>query len=77
MNGDIIRCKKYVGGNFVDYCIENGFVEFKNGEFGLNRKQGYYQSLKNFLEYDYELEVTGNVWEDSDLLNDSENTKSN
>ena len=77
MNGDIIRCKKYVGGNFVDYCIENGFVEFKDGEFGLHRKQGYYQSLKKILEYDYEIEVTGNVWEDSDLLNDSENTKSN
>lgn len=44
--GDIVRCKKYIGGNFVDYCIETGFVEFKDGEFGLHRKQGYYQSLK-------------------------------
>lgn len=66
--GDIIRCKKYVEGNFVDYCIENGFVEFKDGEFGLHRKQGYYQSLKKFLEYDYELEVIGNIYENSELL---------
>lgn len=66
--GDIVRCKKYIGGNFVDYCIEKGFVEFKDGEFGLHRKQGYYQSLKKFLEYDYELEVIGNIYDNPELL---------
>ena len=66
--GDTIKCKKHIGGNFVDYCMENGFVEFKDGEFGLHRKQGYYQSLKKFLEYDYELEVTGNIYDNPELL---------
>lgn len=66
--GDIVRCKKYIGGNFVDYCIEKGFVEFKDGEFGLYRKQGYYQSLKKFLEYDYELEVIGNIYDNPESL---------
>ena len=65
---DTIKCKKHIGGNFVDYCMENGFVEFKDGEFGLHRKQGYYQSLKKFLEYDYELEVTGNIYDNPELL---------
>ena len=66
--GDIIKCKKYIGGNFVDYCIEKGFVEFKNGEFGVHRKQGYYQSLKKFIEYDYELEVISNIYDNPELL---------
>lgn len=66
--GDIIKCKKYIGGNFVDYCIEKGFVEFKNGEFGVHRKQGYYQSLKKFIEYDYELEVISNIYDNLELL---------
>ena len=35
-------------------------------------------AFKNLGDYiDYDIEVIGNVWEDSDLLNDSENTKSN
>lgn len=67
-SGDIIKCKKHIGGNFVDYCIENGFVEFKDGEFGLYRKQGYYQSLRKFIEYDYELEVIGNIYDNPELL---------
>ena len=66
--GDIIKCKKYIGGNFVDYCIEKGFVEFKDGEFGLHRKQGYYQSLRKFIEYDYELEVISNIYDNPELL---------
>lgn len=75
--GDIITCKQYIGGNFVDYRLEKGFVEFKDGEFGVHRELGYYLSIKKLLEYNYKIEVIGNVWEDSDLLNDSENTKSN
>mgnify|MGYP000259234524 CR=1 FL=1 len=66
--GDIIKCEQYIGGNFVDYCIEKGFVEFKDGEFGLHRKQGYYQSLRKFIEYDYELEVISNVYDNPELL---------
>ena len=66
--GDTIICKQWIGGNFVDYCIEKGFVEFKDGEFGLHRKQGYYKSLKKLLEYDYELEVTGDIYDNSELL---------
>lgn len=67
-NGDIIICKQWVGGNFVDYCIEIGFVEFKDGELGLHRKQGYYQSLKKFLEYGYALEVRGNIYDNPEML---------
>ena len=68
MSGDILKCKKYIGGNFVDYFIEKGFVEFKDGEFGLHRKQGYYQSLRKFIEYDYELEVISNIYDNLELL---------
>ena len=64
----IIICKQYFGGNFVDYCIEKGFVECKDGELGLHRKQGYYQSLKKFFEHDYEIEKIGNIYENSELL---------
>ncbi len=67
-NGDIITCKKYIGGNFVDYNLEKGFVEFKDGEFGVHRKQGYYQSLRKFIEYDYELEVISNIYDNPELL---------
>lgn len=66
--GDIVKCEQYIGGNFIDYCIEKGFVEFKDGEFGLHRKKGYYQSLKKFLEYDYEIEVIDNIYDNSELL---------
>ena len=34
-----------------------------------------FENLGDYIDYD--IEVIGNVWEDSDLLNDSENTKSN
>lgn len=68
MSGDIIKCEQYIGGNFVDYCIEKGFVEFKDGEFGLHRKQGYCQSLRKFIEYDYKLEVIGNIYYNQELL---------
>ena len=38
--GDIITCKQYIGGNFVDYHLGKGFVEFKDGEFGVHRERG-------------------------------------
>ena len=32
-----------------------------------------FENLGDYIDYD--IEMIGNVWEDSDLLNDSENTK--
>lgn len=65
--GDYLRCKKYIGGNFVEYCYELGYVEFIHGAFGLHRKQGFYRPFKDWLE-DYELEVIGNIYENPELL---------
>jgi uncharacterized phage protein (TIGR01671 family) len=65
--GDYLRCKKYIGGNFVDHCYESGYVEFVHGAFGLHRKQGFYRPFKDWLE-DYELEVIGNIYEHPELL---------
>lgn len=64
---DIVVCRQYIGGNFVDYYIERGFVEMNHGAFGLHRKQGYYRPFKDWLE-DYEYEVLGNVFDNSELL---------
>ena len=58
--GDILVCQKWIGGNWIDYCIERGYVEMKLGAFGLHRKQGYYRPFKDWLE-DYEFEVIGNI----------------
>ena len=66
--GDIIYCKKYIDGNWIENCIEKGYIYFNKGEFGLYRKQGYYQSLYKFKEYDYEFEVIGNIYENKNLL---------
>ena len=63
--GDIVVCSQYIGGNFIDYHIEKGFVEMKHGAFGLHREQGYYRAFKDWLE-DYEYEVIGNKF-DNDL----------
>ena len=71
--GDIITCSQYLGGNFVDYHIEKGYVEMKFGAFGLHRKQGYYRPFKDWLE-DYEFEVTGNIHDNPELLS-KEDTK--
>lgn len=57
--GSFIRCKKYIGGNFVDYVYEYGYVEFLHGAFGLHRKEGYYKPLKDLLE-DYEIDIYEN-----------------
>lgn len=66
---DIVVCKKYLGGNFVDYCVEYGYVEMKHGAFGLHRikQDSYYRPLKDWLE-DYEYEVIGNIFDNKDLL---------
>lgn len=65
--GDIIICKKEICGNFIDSCVEIGFVEMKHGAFGLHRKQGYYRPFKDWLE-DYEYEVIGNIHDNPELL---------
>lgn len=66
--GDIIYCEQYIGGNWVEHYIEKGYVCFNDGEFGLYRKQGYYQSLYKFKEYDYEFAIIGNIIDNKDLL---------
>lgn len=69
--GDIIICKKEICGNFIDSCVEIGFVEMKHGAFGLHRKQGYYRPFKDWLE-DYEYEMIGNIHDNPELLEVSE-----
>lgn len=69
--GDIIICKKEICGNFIDSCVEIGFVEMKHGAFGLHRKQGYYRPFKDWLE-DYEYEIIGNIHDNPELLEVSE-----
>ena len=66
---DIVNCKKYIGGNYVDYCIEAGYVEMKYGAFGLHRIKydAYYRTFKDWLE-DYEYEVIGNIFDNPELL---------
>ena len=68
--GDIVICKKEIYGNFIDSCVEIGFVEMKHGAFGLHRKQGYYRPFKDWLE-DYEYEVIGNIHDNPDILNNN------
>lgn len=66
---DIVKCKKYIGGNFIDYCIEVGYAEMKHGVFGLHRIKydAYYRPFKDWLE-DYEYEVIGNIFDNPELL---------
>lgn len=68
---DFVSCRKYIGGNWVEYCIERGYVEMKHGAFGLHRNQGYYRPFKNWLE-DYEYEVIDNIFDNAELLEGGE-----
>lgn len=66
---DIVLCKKYLDGNFVEYHIERGFVEMKYGAYGLHRfkPNAYYRPFKDWME-DYEYEVIGNCFDNPELL---------
>lgn len=68
---DFVSCRQYIGGNWVEYCIERGYVEMKHGAFGLHRKQGYYRPFKDWLE-DYEYEVIDNIFDNPELLEGGE-----
>lgn len=68
---DFVSCRQYIGGNWVEYCIERGYVEMKHGAFGLHRKQGYYRPFKDWLE-DYEYEVIDNIFDNPELLQNNQ-----
>lgn len=70
--GDIVVCRKEICGNWIDCCVEIGFVEMKHGAFGLHRKQGYYRPFKDWLE-DYEYEVIGNIHDNPELIGGNHN----
>ena len=68
--GDILEI--IVNHSIVKKCV----VEFKNGIFGVMfDKQVELTAFSHF--HNTTFEVLGNVWEDSDLINDSKNTKTN
>lgn len=79
--GDIIKIHKHS----YDYGFkkdEIGQIKFTDGCFGFYREKTkneyYFNDLateSGYGELDY-YEVIGNVWEDSDLLNDNKNTES-
>ncbi len=86
MSGDIIEFSYDIfTGNF-DTKVGKGTVKFIDGAFYIKPfkiENRIIEDIENgewFLLHTVNidtLEVIGNVWEDSDLLNDSENTKSN
>ena len=65
--GDVVVCRQEINGNWIDYCVEIGYVEMKHGAFGLHRKQGYYRPFKDWHE-DYEYEVIGNIHDSPELM---------
>lgn len=72
--GDIVYCQ-------TKYGKAKALIEFIDGKFVAywNSAITHPQNGHHIACYDInkKFEVIGNVWEDSDLLNDSENTKSN
>ena len=67
--------KKIYEGDIVKYENMTGKIMFLNGSFILSDFEETEEWELGIINE--ELEIIGNVWEDSDLLNDSENTKSN
>lgn len=77
--GDILLAPAWFG-SLKCICIyqqENQVSSIQG--FGLYSYDTYFQKYRTLVESDEwdEFEVIGNVWEDSDLLNDSKNTKIN
>jgi uncharacterized phage protein (TIGR01671 family) len=68
--GDIVRTRHYIGGNFIDYCINDGVIDWYKHAWRHNRnhKQSGWQYLWQCVDYEYEFEVIGNIWENGDLL---------
>ena len=46
---DIVVCKQYIDGNFIDYHIEFGFVEMKHGAYGLHIPIEIEEMIADFL----------------------------
>lgn len=65
--GDFVVCRQAINGNQIDELTEIGYVEMKQGSFGLHRKHGYYRPFKDWLE-DYEYEVIGNIHDNPEML---------
>lgn len=66
--GDVYRYKYYTGGGFE---YRSSIIEWETTEIA-------YEGVFHGYEFDnYEIEVIGNVWEDGDLINDSEGAEEN
>lgn len=72
--GDIVYCQtKYGKAKAMIKFIDGKFVAYWNSAI-THPQNGHHIAC---YDINKKFEVIGNVWEDSDLLNDSENTKSN
>ena len=77
--------KEIYEGDYIEYkvdgeIIEKGIVKYseKYAQYVLVGTGTVKDEFEPLGDYNMEVfEVMGNVWEDSDLLNDSKNTKSN
>ena len=69
--GDIVKIKN----ENVEIICEIIYLDtaFRTKKFVYG---SYYDCLYYWYANDFEIEVIGNVWEDSDLLNDNKNTES-